>query len=124
MESESKLKIYGDKDIFEKRLKEGYDKVSFGRGKLVNNEIICAVWVFYNTDKIATYEHPKSLNLSKSSPCRGKPYEREYSKTEFEEYMKNKKIILSKKMNLEEVVKGWEHYCQFLHIKPYPTNSV
>lgn len=124
MKSGSKLVMFGDKNIFEKRLGEGYDKVSFGRGKLVNNEIICALWVFYDTNKIATYEHPKSISYSKSSPCRGPPFEREYSIGAFEDYMKNKKIVLSKKMDLENIIKKWDHYSQFLLLKPDQTNGV
>lgn len=114
---ESKLAIYGDKDIFEKRLKEGYEEVAFGRGKCVNNEIISALWVFYNTNKIATYEYPKFIKSPEISPCKGPPYEKEYSKQEFEEYLRDKKIFLSKKISLEEIINKWEKYLHYLHLK-------
>jgi hypothetical protein len=120
LESKSKLKIYGDRDVFEKRLKEGYEQVAFGRGKLVGKEIISATWVFYNSYKIATYEFPKFVRSKNFLPCKGEPCEKVFLNEEFEEYRKNKKITLTKKMDLGNIIRKWDSYSRLLRLKLVP----
>ena len=118
----SVLEMYGNKEIFEKRLKEGYTEISFGAGQLVGDKRIVRLWVFYHPDgEIATYEHPKSDDGSHT--FRGQPFEAEYNtkktligklfginsfKNSFEEYLKKFKITLDKRKSLAQVVESWE----------------
>ena len=108
----SMLGMYGKKDIFEKRVREGYTEVAFGRGEwcpgtLVNFRIV-GLWSFYHTDgRIATYEHPKQEFDSHTS--HGKPFEAEYTPQEFQDYIKRLRIQLSSKSSLKDLVDQWEN---------------
>ena len=56
----SELGLYGRKDIFEKRIKEGYTGIALGGGEWVGDSRIVRICIFYHPDgRIATYEHPK-----------------------------------------------------------------
>lgn len=116
--SESKLYMFGNKEVFEKRLKEGYRDVAFGRGIYIDNQKISVIWAFYHPDKkIATYEHPKSFDPFLGLSKMGSPFEEEYSEEKFKEYTENKKITLSNKIDLEDVVEKWDIYSHFLKLK-------
>lgn len=106
-EKYSLIGMYGRKDIFEKRLREGYTRVAFGSGNWVNSQRIVSLWVFYHPDGgIATYEHPKFYDGSYT--FRGQPFEEEYNKEGFQKHLKRFQIKLGEKYNLSELVKNWE----------------
>ncbi|NQS89344.1 hypothetical protein HQ584_06110 [Patescibacteria group bacterium] len=90
------LKTYGNTNIFQKRVEEGYSKLAFGRIEPIDNSKLLGVFVFFHPDgKIATYEHPKQ----------GTPFEKEYNSEVFQEYKEEQNIHISGKVTLEYIVK-------------------
>ena len=105
----SPLAMYGNKDIFKKRLNDGYIDVAFGSGEWVNGERIVRLFVFYHPKNffgIATYEHPKFD--FEGSTIHGKPFESVYTKRGFERHSKKFKIQVGPKTGLANIVKDWE----------------
>ena len=99
--------MYGNKGIFEQRLKEGYDQVAFGNGQWVETRRIVAIWAFFHpSSKIVTYEHPKSNDMGPS--VRGNPFQREYTAATFQQYCELNKITMDEKMGLAELLRDWE----------------
>lgn len=111
MISEQDINLFGDKKVFSKRLSEGYTEIAFGHGQWDNNlKKISSIFAFYKPEgNISTYEYPKSINLPDPFPCRGQPFQKKYSKEEFEKYLKLKKINLSEKSNLVNIVNKFEN---------------
>lgn len=90
------LKTYGNTDIFQKRVEEGYSELAFGRIEPTDDSELLGVFVFFHPDgKIATYEHPKQ----------GTSFEKEYNSERFQEYTEEQNIHLSGKVTLEYIVK-------------------
>ena len=102
----SPLGLYGNRDVFQRRLDEGFTKLAFGDGNWVGNERIVRLFVFYHPDgRIATYEHPKSEH--DGTTFRGGPFEAEYSEEEFQSYKEKFQIAFGGKTSLAEVLEGW-----------------
>jgi hypothetical protein len=101
--------LYGEENLFQGKLNEGYNELSFGRGTYIYSgdygEKITRMWTFYHPNgKIFTHQIPKSKRGIDDFPCRGPAFEIEYSEKEFEEYVKDKKLIISGKESLVEMV--------------------
>ena len=104
----SPLAMYGRKDVFENRVREGYTEVAFGGGDWVGEQRIVRLWVFYHPEgKIATYEHPKFMTLD-THTMRGQPFEKEYTEGEFQKHQKQFKLKVGNRRSLAEVVQDWE----------------
>ncbi|MBI2672664.1 hypothetical protein HYX19_00215 [Candidatus Woesearchaeota archaeon] len=105
----SLLAMYGSKDIFKKRLEEGYTEVAFGVGDWVRDYRIVGLWAFYHQDgRIATYEHPKYIEFSGGNTLHGEPFEKIYTKEEFEKHEKDLRISVCQKTGLAQIVQKWE----------------
>jgi len=103
----SALRMYGNKNVFEKRVEEGYTEVAFGGGDWVGNQRIVRLWAFFHPKgKIATYEHPKFDDGSHI--MRGNPFEAKYSQRKFQKHLREFQIKLGAKSELAEVVNNWE----------------
>lgn len=104
----NRFSLYGDSNVFKKRLSEGYTEASFGSGEWILGEFddyrIVRLWVFYHPQgKRATYEHPKGRDYTLMTH-RGFPFEAEYSPQEFEEYCKRLKIKVSPQESLPKLL--------------------
>ena len=120
----STMTMYGNKRIFDKRLKEGYTEVALGSGEWVSapagsEQRIVKLFVFYHPNgKVATYEHPKANHGFGN--IHGQPFEAEYNtkrtligklfgtnsfKDSFENHLKEFKIALGEKGDLAEIVR-------------------
>lgn len=105
-ESFSGLAMYGNREIFERRLREGYINVAFGSGEWVGDSRIVRLWVFYGSSgEIATYEHPKADQ--EGGMRHGQPFEATYSAIAFRSYVEKWRITLGPKMGLAELLKIW-----------------
>ena len=103
----SPLKMYGRKDVFEKKLNEGYTEISFGGGDWVGNQRIVKLWVFYHPEgKIATFAHPKMFDGVTN--VRGIPYEAEYTEREFKKHQKKFQLKVGNRADLAKIVSDWE----------------
>ncbi len=97
---------YGRKDVFERRLQEGYTEAAFGGGEWIHGKRVVRLWVFYHPDgRIATYEHPK---FDFGHTVHGEPYEAEYGKREFQLHVKKFQIQLGKKEGLAGILALWK----------------
>ncbi len=105
----SKLKMYGEKEIFEKKVEEGYTEVAYGDGgDWFDDQRIVSLFAFYHPNgKVATYEHPKRMTFD-GHTMRSRPFQAEYNKIEFQIHLQEFQIKLEKKVGLEELVKNWE----------------
>ena len=105
----STLGMYGNREIFEKRLNEGYTKVAHGGGDWVGNHRIVRLWAFFHPKrffkKVATYEHPKFDGIH---TVRGTPFEVTYTERGFKKYCKKNKISLGEKHDLAKLVQDWD----------------
>ena len=103
----SPLGMYGRKDVFEKRLNEGYTEVTLGGGDWVGDQRIVSLWVFYHPKgKIATLEHPKFYISDHTA--RGQPYEAKYSPRKFQKHVKKFQLKVGEKKDLAKIVEDWE----------------
>ncbi len=85
---------YMNPEVLKKRAEEGFTHINFGGGEWVEDFRIVRLFVFYHPDgRIATYEHPKGMTHD-GYTMRGKPFEKIYTKKEFEDYTKRFKIRL------------------------------
>lgn len=111
MVSKQDINLFGNKEVFSKKLSEGYTEIAFGHGQYNNNlKKISSIFVFYDSEgNVSTYQYPKSIDLPDPFPCRGQPFERKYSKKEFERYLELKKITLGKNSKLVDVLKNFEN---------------
>jgi len=110
LNEKSVAKLYGEENLFSLKLSEGYKEVSFGTGQFVysgrTKERVARFWAFYNPNgNISTREVSKFVTLPDPFPVRNVPSNNNYPKDEFEKYIKDKKIKLTNKMNLAELVK-------------------
>lgn len=101
--------LYGEQNIFQEKLKEGYTELSFGRGSYISvgnsEEKITRMWAFYHPDgRISTHQIPKFITPPDPFSCRGPAFEREYSQNEFEQYIKDKKLTISNKVSLAGIL--------------------
>ena len=101
--------LYGEENLFQKKLKEGYTELSFARGTYIYNgdygEKITRMWAFYHPDgRISTHQIPKSKNGIDGFPCRGNPFDMEYSQDEFKKYIEDKKLIVSDRSGLVDMI--------------------
>ena len=106
----SRATMYGKRSIFEKRLNEGYNEATFGAGKdYIENEKIVNLFAFYHPNgKIATYECHKFMAVDDCHTMRRPPFEKEYSKKEFQEHIEKYKVQMSRKGSLVDIVNSWE----------------
>ena len=102
------IKAYGKRDIFEKRLQEGYTEIAFGNGPWVKNQRIVVLFVFYHPNgEVATYEHPKFIN--EGHTVRGKPHEEKYNQKKFNKLKEKWDLkVDDKKHNLKEILEEWK----------------
>jgi len=104
------LADYGDREVFERKQKEGYDEIAFGRGEWVDqgnyDSRIIALWAFYDTNNpdrnIATQQFIKIRENLVTR--RGGSFEEEYSQQELDKYIADMKITLEGRGRLEEVI--------------------
>jgi hypothetical protein len=101
--------LYNEQNLFQEKLKEGYNKIAFGRGSSISvgksEEKITRMWAFYHPNgKIFTHQIPKSIDHPDPFPCRGPAFEREYLQDEFEQYIKDKKLTISEKVSLADIL--------------------
>jgi hypothetical protein len=112
----SLLGMYGNKDIFKQKLKEGYTEVAFGGGKWNKGYRIVALYVFRKPGKklfwrfrtssvIATYEHPK-FQLDYYT-MHGKPFEARYTERSFKKYTEKHLITISSFTDLATLLSTW-----------------
>jgi hypothetical protein len=104
----SALTMYGNKEIFARRLKEGFTDCTVGSGSWVGNKRIVQLFVFYHPDgRIATYEHPKYMGVDQHT-YRGLPFEAEYTKETFVKHQTEFSLWISEGLSkLEELLKEW-----------------
>ena len=112
--------MYGNKEVFNKRAKEGYTEVAFGIGEWISRPIgeerIVGLYAFYHPNgKVSTYEHPKANHGFGN--VHGQPFEAEYNakrtllqkllgkSSTFEQHLKEFKITLDQRNNLAKIVK-------------------
>jgi len=101
--------LYNEQNLFQEKLKEGYNEIAFGKGIYISvgksEEKIARMWAFYHPNgKIFTHQIPKSIDYPDPFPCRGPAFEREYSQNEFEQYIDEKKLTISKKVDLANIL--------------------
>jgi len=112
----SNIGLYGNREIFKRRLEEGYKEVALGRGDWIQTQNsltpetrIVALWAFFHqlesSKKIATYEHPKAFDGVTN--IHGKPFEATYSEEEFKEYCEKNKIKIGKRIELTDLLNIW-----------------
>jgi hypothetical protein len=106
----SPLGMYGNKEIFERRLNEGYTEVAHGSGEWIGDNRIVALWAFFHPKrffrKVATHQHPKGY--FDGHTFHGKPFETAYTEKGFKKYCENNKIVLGERQDLAKIVKIWE----------------
>ncbi|MDP2628687.1 MAG: hypothetical protein Q8P15_02190 [Nanoarchaeota archaeon] len=105
----SLLGMYGNKEIFEKRSKQGYTEVAHGSGEWIGDKRIVSLWIFYHPKRrflnfVTTYEYPKFFV---GTNMHGKPFESIYTEKGFEKYMVKNKIKVGKRVNLKEILDRW-----------------
>jgi len=97
---------YGNREIFQKRLVEGYIEAAFGSGEWVGEYRIVRLWIFFKPDgAVATYEHPKADQ--EGGLRHGQPVEVIYSMAEFQLYVKKWLIKFGQKVSLADIVERW-----------------
>lgn len=104
----STVGMYGNRHIFEKRLKEGFTEFAFGSGDWIQpdnalDRRIVAIWAFFPPKmgvggRIATYEHPKYYDGEHS--IRGEPFEARYTAKDFEDYCRKNRISMGQRSDL------------------------
>lgn len=110
-EAFSLIGMYGAREVFERRQREGYTEVAFGRGEWVDMNRIVAIWVFYRRpsfwrNPIATHEFPK-FELLDGGTMRGDPVERTYSQKRFDRHLSKYQITLGPRQKLSETLEQW-----------------
>ena len=91
----SPLNMYGDREVFRRRLQEGYTDLNFGRGSWINGQRIVGLFVFYHPDgRIATLEHPKFTCPFSGHTVRLDPRERQYTPQQFQRHLRDFEIEL------------------------------
>ena len=101
--------LNGRKDVFEKRLREGYTGIAFGNGDWVGSERSVILWVFYHPDgRIATYE-PLRLKRINGFTMPGTEVEIEHTEESFREYVKRRRIKIGERTSLAEFFVRWEN---------------
>lgn len=103
----STVAMYGNREIFERKLAEDYTEVAFGGGPWIDDFRIVAIWIFYHpSGKVATYQHPKTMyNLTTFRPT---PFEAEYDIGELGAYLTKHQITLGARGSLAELMNLWE----------------
>lgn len=113
-----KLRVQEDKEVFERKLKEGYTEVCFGFGEdWIGDRKVLGLYAFYHPNgRISAYEYPKI----KENVTGFRPIEFEYNtrktllgkllginlfENSFKDHVKEFKIILDERKNLAELVK-------------------
>ena len=97
-------------DFFEERLAQGYTEAVFGgEGILIRNTRIVRLVAFFHPiryfRKVATYQDSNfSCGIHED---RGKSFEKNYTKKDFEEYILKNRIPLSNRQNLLELLEHW-----------------
>jgi len=94
--------LNGRKDIFDRRIKEGYTEVALCSGGWIGNQRLAIVWVFYHPDgRLAVYERLKLKRINGSEiPVVGN--EMECSEEEFRRYAEKYKIRIGAKTKLTD----------------------
>jgi len=103
-EQYSIMKMYGDREFFEKKMSQGYTQVAFGSGKWIKGERIVGIFAFYHPNgRVATLETPK-CDFERST-VRGKAFEDLYwSPKTFGKHVLKKQITMSDKTDLTDIV--------------------
>jgi hypothetical protein len=101
----SPFALYGNKEIFQKMLKNGYTEVAFGGGEWVDDFRIVGIFVFYHQRKknVYTYQTPKFVTLDAHTMC-GVKFEKKYRIKQFEKYVQKMKISIGPKTDLKKVL--------------------
>jgi hypothetical protein len=99
------LGMHGNREIFQRRLDEGYTKYAFGSGDWVSDERIVRLFVFFKADRIATYQHPKKHDGVTN--VHGEPFEAEYTAEEFEVYKDAWSITVGQEKDLSGLLAVW-----------------
>lgn len=104
----SPMQMYGNKDIFQKMLNEGYTEVALGGGDWVDDYRIVGIFAFFHPNgKIHTFETPKYDDGGHT--MRGTQFEANYTMKGFEKYKENHKIEMeTEKQYLKEIVDMWK----------------
>lgn len=117
------LELYGreDKDVFERRVREGYTEVAFGDWNCIYNQLSVRLWAFYHPDgRIVTYEHlviGDRLSGGVTYSVTGKQFEAEYNEKELQKHLNEFQVKrLSAKSGLAEVVENWKIVKPFVAI--------
>ncbi len=97
-------------DFFEERFAQGYTEVAFGgEGILIRDmRIVRLVAVFHPARyfrKVATYQDSNfHCGIHED---RGKSFEKNYTRRNFEEYIMENEIPMSDRQNLSEILEHW-----------------
>ena len=107
-ERHSWIGMYGDRDIFQKHLDDGYNEVAFGKGDWVDDQKVLGVFAFFHPGgDISTLEHYKSITNSghtiKSGPVYG-----EYMQKGFEMFIEENGVKMSEKQDIRAVLNQWD----------------
>jgi len=105
----SPLGLYGNRDLFFEKIKEGYTQFAFGTGPEINAVRIVGMFVLFppsESEKTIIVEGTtKDYNGYASVRCR---LSGEYTTKEFENFIREKRVKLSKKMDLQELMSDWD----------------
>ena len=98
--------LYGNREVFQQRLNEGFTELAFASGPEVNGLRIVAAFVFYHPDgRVATFEHIKDYTMGTS--VRGVD-QNSYTEQTFAELVQKQRLEVGKKFPLRELLKDWE----------------
>lgn len=102
----SDLGMYGDREVFKKRLEDGYTEFAFGASnEIVEGYRLVAVWVFFRPDgRVATLETLK--DYTGSSTERGRS-EREYDEKDFEKMIEKYGAGMTERNDLKILLDRW-----------------
>ena len=104
----NELKMHGNKDIFQERLKQGFTTVSFGTGEWIDDYRIAGVWIFKRpTGKVATLEYHEARS-STGIAIRGVPEQKTYTRRTWQKYAKRHKIKIGAERDLAELLANWD----------------
>lgn len=101
----SRFDLYGGENVVKKKFEERYNEIAVGCGKRNEDPRLVNIFVFYNSNgKIATYENWKIYKTDFDVSRRGLS-ENKYNLKSFNKFCLNHNINLTKKFNLEKVIK-------------------
>jgi hypothetical protein len=105
------IQLYHEEKIILKKSEEGYNEINAGYGRNSSHAgntrtRLARILVFYKPkNKIFTYQHNKYYVGKDPFSFHSPPFDKEYSKKEFEEFVKKQEVVLETKKNLSDIVK-------------------